>query len=484
MRRMLVVYDDREKPGEEIRRVVGNVPYGKVILKRRAIFDRYRTVLESAGLGSSVFELREEDQLPGLAERLEQARYEDAGVLHIFSDVIVRDEAKAKVVLEKARFMLRPTAVLAGRRAALYINPTVDGYIEWLNQSAAWRARGEDALDAELLESEAFADISGSMAFLRYISSGFDARFFNSMNADQYTVTKHSANVKKIRAEYQMYALLPDLMKSYFVMPYDYREDERGARYAMQRYHIADLAVRFVHGAVSPEEFGELLDEVFHFLAIRVKKTVSAEEGAAVARELYEDKLRSRIRTLKEHKAYPGLAACLAAGTGQTIDDIEARYLKLLARFQKRRGDQTFLSVSHGDLCFSNMLYHQGTRLLRLIDPKGATREDQLYSNPYYDVAKLSHSIAGRYDFFNNGLYAVRLGRDLKLKLELAFDNRAYAERFLERCGKEGFDPWLVRLYEASLFLSMLPLHMDDPAKVLAFILNALDILNEVERHV
>ena len=40
----------------------------------------------------------------------------------------------------------------------------------------------------------------------------------------------------------------------------------------------------------------------------------------------------------------------------------------------------------------------------------------------------------------------------------------------------------LVRIYEASLFLSMLPLHIDYPQKVFGFLLNAINILKEIEK--
>ena len=42
----------------------------------------------------------------------------------------------------------------------------------------------------------------------------------------------------------------------------------------------------------------------------------------------------------------------------------------------------------------------------------------------------------------------------------------------------------LVRVYEASLFLSMLPLHIDNPHKVFGFILNVNNILKELEKDV
>ena len=41
-----------------------------------------------------------------------------------------------------------------------------------------------------------------------------------------------------------------------------------------------------------------------------------------------------------------------------------------------------------------------------------------------------------------------------------------------------------VRLLEASLFLSMLPLHADHPKKAMAFLLKAIDILSEFKAQV
>ena len=56
--------------------------------------------------------------------------------------------------------------------------------------------------------------------------------------------------------------------------------------------------------------------------------------------------------------------------------------------------------VGHGDLCFSNMFYSKSNQYLKLIDPRGASSEHDLYTDPDYDVAKLSHSIQGRLRFY------------------------------------------------------------------------------------
>ena len=106
-----------------------------------------------------------------------------------------------------------------------------------------------------------------------------------------------------------------------------------------------------------------------------------------------------------------------------------------------------------------------------------------MYMDPYYDVAKLSHSICGSYDYFNSDQYEIVMDYDLRLSLKIDADNGKYIGIFRDHLKKNGFDVRLIRLYEASLFLSMLPLHMDREKKVLGFILNATDILEELENN-
>ena len=139
-------------------------------------------------------------------------------------------------------------------------------------------------------------------------------------------------------------------------------------------------------------------------------------------------------------------------------------------------------TVSHGDLCFSNILYSPDAFLMRFVDPKGAESEEELYSDPLYDIAKLSHSISGQYDFMNSALFGIEVTDDLKLKLSIDGDITEYRRMFEDKLKEKGIDVPTVRLFECSLFLSMLPLHMDRPKKVLGFILNAIAILDSLEK--
>ena len=71
----------------------------------------------------------------------------------------------------------------------------------------------------------------------------------------------------------------------------------------------------------------------------------------------------------------------------------------------------------------------------------------------------------------------------MRFSLKVHTDNKAYKEIFEDYLERNGFDYLLVRICEASLFLSMLPLHIDNPQKVFGFILNAIDILKEIKEY-
>ena len=138
--------------------------------------------------------------------------------------------------------------------------------------------------------------------------------------------------------------------------------------------------------------------------------------------------------------------------------------------------------IGHGDLCFSNMLYYKDIELLKFIDVKGATKEEELWMDPYYDLAKLSHSICGDYDFFNYDMVDVVIDNDLSL--ELRFEKRdtsKFVEIFKQKLEEKGYNYKIVRIFELSLFLSMLPLHIDNRRKVLGFLLNSIRILEELK---
>jgi hypothetical protein len=292
-------------------------------------------------------------------------------------------------------------------------------------------------------------------------------------------VIKFSADVAKVRAEHDFYHALPERMRPWFVMPYDLTETAEGASYSMERLLMLDMGQQWINGAVDLPFLEHFLEDALRFLDERERRPCDAATARAHFESLYVDKVRQRLGALDRERVAQ-LDEMLRAGTSfGSLREIEELYFDLLAPFGAALPD--YECVGHGDLCFSNILYDQRIRLFKLIDPKGASSLEAAYTDPLYDYAKLSHSILGGYDFIVNDLYEVAVGRDLTLRLHTADgDFEPFAASFVEALESRELDVARIRLYEASLFLSMLPLHRDRPRDLLAFVLVAAHILGEI----
>jgi hypothetical protein len=128
-------------------------------------------------------------------------------------------------------------------------------------------------------------------------------------------------------------------------------------------------------------------------------------------------------------------------------------------------------------------LFDRRTRLLRLIDPRGARTLDEAWMHPLYDLAKFSHSVLGGYDFINNDLFDCGLDATLNLQLQLQDGGPPpWSQKiFIQRLQSAGINLKVTRAYELSLFLSMLPLHLDHPQKLAGFALTACKLINWLE---
>jgi hypothetical protein len=325
-------------------------------------------------------------------------------------------------------------------------------------------------------------DLARIRDFLTFTSGSTAARHFNEVEADAYYYTKRSTDKRKMLAEYSFYGLVPEAMRPWLIQPFDYREEGGRASYRMMRYYLADAALQWVHGAFEPDTFAAFVERLLFFLAERPRQACSREKSTAVADDLFVAKVKARTAQFlatEEGKRTNALAASATASL--ELSFLVERYLTL---YHRHRKSFVFnhLVVGHGDPCFSNVLYDQQRYLLKLIDPRGAVTENELWTHPLYDLCKVSHSALGDYDFINNGLYHVGFSERNDLTLSLNYSNQDALKGLFRGCVKAvGYDLRIMRLGEASLFLSMLPLHIDHPNKVIAFLLKAKHILDEVE---
>lgn len=483
---ILVIFDDTNVKSEVIKDVIGDKGFADVVVKKKRLEQYYYDAVCELYPDAEWKLIRYHYEFHDLMNKSDIEAWTDIRVLHCFSNYMITDKKTVKLSYEKLKYIENEYKVFCDKKIAAVMFLDVDTYKHFLTQVCSGLTTLETAKSIEkYMETDGFVDIGIVNHFIQCITGNFDSRYFNSLSGDEYTLMKSSANKMKIKSEYTYYQLLPADMKMWFVMPFDYKEDEEKASYMMERLHMTDLAVKWVHGSVDEQEFEDLLHKYFYFFHLRHEKIVSFEEYTTIADDLYRNKVIKRVEELKQFEQFHKIDALLKVNDSEhSLDAILIKYFKLKELVEKRIQYEHISVIGHGDPCFANTLYNKTTKTLKFIDPKGALSEEELWTNPYYDIAKLSHSICGRYDFFNHGLFDIKINEEFQCELHIDFENSKYIDIFKMKLEQNGYDYLTVRIYEVSLFLSMLPLHIDYPLKVLGFILNAVQILREIEKDV
>lgn len=479
---LTIVFDNRAKVGEVISAIVGPKRYGDIIHHRRPMKDHAERLAVASN--ARFIALEEREDLVNLRSELQVNR----------TGIWVYWKAQAAIVDHDALIAHLNKVHLS--RETLVSNQS-DPLLATFPSSAAF----DDFLLRVIDEAKVFShdlipplyvvdlskcllDMAEPGNFMSFFSGSSETRFFNQISGDQYVFVKSSTDKRKIRGEYQFYHLLPPSMQRWFILPYDFKESDQGASYTMERVHMPDAALLWIHSSLSESEFKNFIDRVLAFVAERPTRSLDMARFRERQQKLYFTKVRERFTALSAHPAFERLNQCIEGGTSYAdIATVMDRYYRLYSHFQTE-GDSFTEVIGHGDLCFSNMLYDKRTELLKFIDPKGANSDAELWTDPLYDLAKLSHSILGLYDFINNDRFFIQLDPAGRLELNIMSPSLIVQQQyFLDRLSAMGYDVCCIRLYEASLFLSMLPLHIDHPRKVIAFILNAIHILDELEKN-
>jgi hypothetical protein len=480
-----MVYDDAVEVPASIFELIGVDCFGNLLYRRQRLWELVAQAAEQAGF---IQRLHLRDHADRLALADEAAQNPGVRYVYVSSDVVCASLDTLSRFFEKLAYaetdlVARPPGAPVTSVVSSFEADTLRTLLRCRTQ-AQRREWFQDRSDvfAPLLVDDDLVSLSLPDRLVPFLAGTFYTRAFNHIDASGRIVVKRSADREKMKREHDFWYLLPHRLQRFVVQPYDFEDAGDTAAYKMERLAVPDAGILWVHGAdaLPLSTFEALLDRVFDWFAERPSRVdPGAAQGAATA--LYVTKVEARVTQFLATPTGLDLDALLSAGTVPGgLAALVARYRALLEAEWAQAPSQE-VAVLHGDLCLSNILFDKRSRLLRFIDPRGASTEDELWGDAYYDVAKLSHSVLGGYDFINSELFEIVV--DEALTLQVRFERSALGEHeaaFVDRIAAQGFDPVRVRLYEASLFLSMLPLHAEAPRKLVAFALTAASILEEV----
>ena len=339
----------------------------------------------------------------------------------------------------------------------------------------------------ERIESDEWMDFGLVNTYYRSISNLTTQRAFNSMNTDRFSIKKSSLDSNKMMAEAHWIQSLPKSLKHYAPAIWDSGIDDKGKGfYEMEYFYLSSLANLFVFCNHPQFVWNDILAACQVFIADCAQHRPGdkriVEQIASSNNELYESKT---LKRLDEYVKQSGVSL----DEEWTVNGVTTPSLREIVHetgAMIKRDAKAFVSLMHGDFCFSNILYDFKSRSIKVIDPRGVDNQGNIssYGDLRYDVAKLAHSVLGLYDFIIGGryYYSEKSAYDISLDFHVSDGIKATQEHF-KTMQFAGFDINQLSVYPIMihLFLSMLPLHSDNVARQKAMLANALRLYVELK---
>ena len=305
-------------------------------------------------------------------------------------------------------------------------------------------------------------------------------RAFNDLLITPEWVEKSSIKNKKIQAEANWFEQLPEIMRSYIPQFLGADNSDNSFSYRLEYLHHTALNELFVFAELPTIIWKQIINSCLDFIDCCLSHKAPCEAKSNNLVQLFGVKTKQRLEEfcninnidINRCWTYNNLHISLS----QIISESEC-YLP---------SEDQHSSVLHGDFCFSNILYDFRTGRVKTIDPRGLTPENDLtiYGDTRYDLAKLSHSVLGLYDWIMAGYFHVDI-KDYNIQFEVdgSRQHKTTQQIFIELVeGRYGLTALNLYSMQIQLFLSMLPLHADEPRRQQALMANAFRIFELMKR--
>ncbi|MDF1815786.1 MAG: hypothetical protein P1V20_26545 [Verrucomicrobiales bacterium] len=334
-----------------------------------------------------------------------------------------------------------------------------------------------DALNAygleknlELVVPEKWFDFGHLPLFFDSRKSALTSRYFNDVRVEDEFVYKTSPKTTKIRNESRWFEGLPVSMRPYVPRYGGLFSQDQKAGYALEYVHAPGLSDLFVFGELGVSGWLEIFQSCkrllnkFHNL-VPASESPEASPGFA---ELFHDEMliqksSKRLDTFFEQSNLGWQTEFKI--NGRCVPNLESVLSDCLSSIPESPIEA--ICFWHGDLFFGNMFYDFLARRILCIDPRAEIPEFGFsqFGDKRYDIAKLCHSVIGKYDKIVGGRARINITGQNTWEWDLASTpNEDLIENIFWEMLVDSFclpREAIVSL-TAILFFSMLPFHIDD----------------------
>ena len=304
----------------------------------------------------------------------------------------------------------------------------------------------------------------------------FNTRAYNSIELLPFGLVRKSSTSDRLSDEVFYYDSIPSDVIHLFPRKKESFIKDGNYNLVLEYYPYKNLGQHML----SDEEFdwGSVFSNLKGAIELMGQHTEYSEDYEKYASSMYITKTKTEYENLK--KSYYDSELFSSEKliiNGKEYTNFEGMWDKVQSLIEKRLLHYR-RNMIHGDMCFSNILYHPKVGA-RFIDMRGSFGAKGVYGDSMYDYAKLLHSVEGGYELFINDSFSVEKecpgAYNLHLfsnkNKDLAFD--AYMQAF----GDKNID--LIRLVEGLIFVGMCARHYDSEKRQMIMYLTGIKTLNE-----
>ena len=310
-------------------------------------------------------------------------------------------------------------------------------------------------------------------------------RSFNNIECDGYVLTKSSSDTKKLKAEANWYLNLPTILKCFCPQLVTEQESLDSYSYSVEYLYLSNLAELYLFAEL-PSFFWE---QVFESCSTFLQLAKHSYDHSLSTKQILPDewynqvvyeKTKQRLMRFSTESQFDISKEIRV--NGELFPSLQYLTYHLLSLI--RKSNDTDMSFIHGDFFFGNILFDNTAKRIKLIDPRGMinSEEKTVYGDIRYEVAKLTHSVIGRYDEIISG--RGNLISNDNYDFILTFSDSVLHKNIIDSFVSKSFLGYKVDSKEnyaitCLLFISMLPLHKEDRERQMKFIANVYRIYSK-----
>lgn len=319
----------------------------------------------------------------------------------------------------------------------------------------------------------------------KYYSSllAVKAREFNRITIDtnRAILRKTSDNKEKLIGEILWYLKLPTEIE--YVRPRIFSFSTRFEEpyIEMEYYSYHTLHELFLYGELTQHQWRTIFQSIQFMLSDFKRYQVCGKDIRLSLEDVYLNKTIIRMEEIQDNFAR-------FFHQGIEINGVQYKSLKDIIGILKRIIPEMLYNVDsfhiiHGDLCFSNIMVDDTFSFVKVIDPRGNFGTYDIYGDGRYELAKLFHSIDGKYDYIIKDLFEIEIDEEraaINFKINDCKQSIDLYELLILVFRDDIINIQEIELIESLLFFSMVPLHRENQKHQYAMLATGIEILDRV----